>query len=100
MNIVYEAHTGVNILKTNTKKYIYSTLAAFTLLGGATGAAYAMPTPGPVPGPGCFGQWRAGSVQVINQASAPTDNAGARYFSERAGSNATQNVTDKASCAY
>ena len=27
----------------------------------------ATPTPGPVPGPGCFGKWRAGSVQVYNE---------------------------------
>jgi hypothetical protein len=54
------------------------------------------PTPGPVAGPGCFGLWRAGSVQVIDQGGG---NAGLQYFSQRAGDNAQMNADARAQCA-
>ena len=57
------------------------------------------PTSGPVAGPGCFGNWRAGSVQDINGHAPGTDNAGALYFSQRAGDNSTINAGNRATCA-
>ena len=99
MKYTYNVQSGVQRVKTNTKKFVLSGLAAFTLIGGATGAAFAVPTPGPVAGPGCFGQWRAGSVQVINGHAPGTDNAGAVYFSQRAGDNSTINAANRDTCA-
>jgi hypothetical protein len=61
------------------------------------GLASAEPTTGPEPGPGCFGQWRAGSVQAINESGAgPT---GLNFFAVRAGDNATINAENRAQCA-
>jgi hypothetical protein len=54
----------------------------------------ATPTPGPVPGPGCFGKWRAGSVQVYNETH--EGNAGSDVFSVRAGDNASINADHRA----
>lgn len=99
MNYIYTVHSGVQRVKTNTKKYVFSGLTAFTLIGGATGAAFAVPTSGPVAGPGCFGQWRAGSVQDINGHAPGTDNAGSLYFSQRAGTNSTENAANRDTCA-
>ena len=79
------------------------------VLGLAAGAACALaalspvlaagPTAGPEAGPGCFGRWRAGSVQIINGHAPGTDNAGALYFSERASDNSTINAANRATCA-
>jgi hypothetical protein len=62
------------------------------------GAAYADsgPTPGPEAGPGCFGKWRAGSVQVINESGIGP--AGLNFFAERAGDNSTINAENRATC--
>lgn len=67
--------------------------AALALAIPAT--ALAAPTTGPVPGPGCFGQWRAGSVQAIDQSG---QNAGADYFSQRKADNSTINAENRAEC--
>jgi hypothetical protein len=53
-------------------------------------AVLATPTAGPEPGPGCFGKWRAGSVQVYNETH--DGNAGSDVFSVRAGDNASINA--------
>src|SRR5438477_578309 len=55
------------------------------------------PTPGPEPGPGCFGKWRAGSVQLINETGLGP--AGRNFFSQRAGDNSTINAENRATCA-
>jgi hypothetical protein len=54
----------------------------------------ATPTSGPEPGPGCFGKWRAGSVQVYNETH--EGNAGSDVFSVRAGDNASINADHRA----
>lgn len=61
------------------------------------GVAAAEPTTGPVAGPGCFGQWRAGSVQYINENGLGP--AGKMFFSQRAGDNSTINAENRATCA-
>jgi hypothetical protein len=61
-----------------------------------TAAASAAPTPGPVGGPGCFGQWRAGSVIALTEAGYTV---GKDFFSERAGDNSTINADNRATCA-
>jgi len=78
-------------------KLISIGLTAFALALPA--AAVADPTSGPVAGPGCFGQWRAGSVQDINGVAPGTNNAGALYFSDRAGTNSTINESNQDTCA-
>jgi len=65
-------------------------------LGGVT-YADSGPTPGPEAGPGCFGKWRAGSVQLINESGAGP--AGLNFFAERAGDNSTINAENRATCA-
>jgi hypothetical protein len=51
----------------------------------------------PVAGPGCFGQWRAGSVQYLNSIGAGP--VGENYFAVRAGDNSTINADNRAECA-
>jgi hypothetical protein len=75
------------------KKAFVLTCATFAL--AAPTAAIAAPTTGPEAGPGCFGQWRAGSVQAIDQAGG---NAG-QIFASRAGDNSTINADNRATCA-
>jgi hypothetical protein len=77
------------------KKLTMSIIAAAALAAPAAAFAAGGPTPGPEAGPGCFGNWRAGSVQVIDQAGA---NAGKDYFSQRKGDNSTINAENKATC--
>jgi hypothetical protein len=60
-----------------------------------TAIASAQPTPGPEPGPGCFGKWRAGSVQVLTDAGFVV---GRDFFSVRAGDNAEINADNRATC--
>jgi hypothetical protein len=65
-------------------------------------AAMAAPTSGPEAGPGCFGQWRAGSVQLVNETNGGVygmnvKNAG-KIFSDRAGDNAEINAANRATC--
>lgn len=55
------------------------------------------PTTGPEAGPGCFGRWRAGSVQLINETGLGP--AGRNYFALRAGDNSTINADNRATCA-
>jgi hypothetical protein len=98
MSYRYNVRTGVEKVKTNTKRYVLGGLGAITIIGGATGAAFASPTSGPVAGPGCFGQWRAGSVQDINGTAPGTNNAGALYFSQRASTNAGINEDNMDTC--
>jgi hypothetical protein len=63
-------------------------------LGGV--AAATGPTSGPEAGPGCFGLWRAGSVQDINASSA---GPAGLIFAGRAGDNSTINADNRATCA-
>ena len=94
----YNYNVLKNIKITNAKKYVFSSLVAITIIGGSTGVALAAPTSSAVAGPGCFGQWRAGSVQAINSTAPGTNNAGALYFSQRAGANATINEANMDTC--
>ena len=78
------------------KRLVVLALAVMSL--ASTGVAFAAgPTPGPEAGPGCFGLWRAGSVQVINESGAGP--AGLNFFAERAGDNSTINADNRATCA-
>lgn len=70
-------------------------VASFAL--GGVALADTPLTTGPVPGPGCFGLWRAGSVQALNDAGLGP--VGLNYFSQRAGDNSTINAENRASCA-
>ncbi len=79
------------------RKLIVLTIAVCSLALGGVAYAGSGPTPGPVGGPGCFGLWRAGSVQVINETGLGP--AGLNYFAERAGDNATINADNRATCA-
>ena len=77
------------------KRIIVLTVAIASLAFG--GAASAEPTTGPEAGPGCFGQWRAGSVQQINESGLGP--AGKNFFAVRAGDNASINADNRATCA-
>ena len=77
------------------KRIIVLTIAVASFALG--GVASAEPTSGPEAGPGCFGQWRAGSVQDINESSAGP--AGKNFFAVRAGENSTINASNRATCA-
>ena len=97
MSYRYTVLNGLEKVKTNTKKYVFGGLATLTVVGSSAGAAFAQgPTTGPAQGPGCFGNWRAGSVQAID---ASGKNAGKDYFSQRAGDNSTFNADNRATCA-
>ena len=80
------------------KKILIGVATTTVMLGVMVAPAFASggPTTGPVAGPGCFGNWRAGSVQAIDQSGA---NAGKDYFSQRAGDNSTINAENRAECA-
>ena len=78
------------------KKMIATCGAVLAL--AVTGAAAAQgPTAGPEAGNGCFGKWRAGSVQAINEGGLGP--AGLTNFAERAGDNSTINAENRATCA-
>jgi hypothetical protein len=79
------------------RRLIVLTVAVTSLALGGVAYAGDGPTPGPVGGPGCFGLWRAGSVQVINDGA--TGPAGLNYFAERKAENATINADNRATCA-
>ncbi|HZZ98989.1 MAG TPA: hypothetical protein VFG51_03585 [Candidatus Saccharimonadia bacterium] len=84
-------------MKTLTK-LAFAGAASAIMFGSLAGVAFAQgPTPGPEAGPGCFGRWRAGSVQVINDTGLGP--VGENYFSVRAGDNSTINADNKATCA-
>jgi hypothetical protein len=78
------------------RRLIVLTIAVTSLALGSVAYAHG-PTTGPEAGPGCFGLWRAGSVQWLN------DNGfgpvGLNYFADRAGDNSTINATNRAQCA-
>ena len=76
------------------KKKVFGMVAALALAIPAAGAA--QPTPVPVAGPGCFGKWRAGSVQELTAAGFVV---GRDFFSQRAGNNSTINAANRAECA-
>lgn len=76
------------------KRFIIAGTAALVLALPAS--ALAAPTSGPEAGPGCFGQWRAGSVQVLTAAGYTV---GKDFFSVRAGDNSTINAANRATCA-
>ena len=97
----YDLSTGVIYKKViNAKKTTLGVLATAGIIGSMAVPALAAggPTSGPVSGPGCFGKWRAGSVQDINGHAPGTDNAGGVYFSDRAGTNSTINAENRAQC--
>ena len=77
------------------KRIIALTIAVASFALGSV--ASAEPTTGPEAGPGCFGQWRAGSVQQINESGIGP--AGRNYFADRAGDNSTINAANRATCA-
>ena len=77
------------------KRIIVLTIAVASFAFG--GAASAEPTSGPEAGPGCFGQWRAGSVQDLNESGAGP--VGQNFFAARAGDNSTINAANRATCA-
>jgi hypothetical protein len=72
-------------------------LAALVASLALAGIASAAPTTGPEPGPGCFGQWRAGSVQWINENGLGP--AGKMFFSVRKDDNAELNAAARELCA-
>ncbi len=106
-NILYEQRKKFDQHQTNIKNLSRVKKLAVSL--GVSGAmvaslavpAFAMggPTPNPVGGPGCFGKWRAGSVQSINGHAPGTNNAGALYFSSRAATNSSINASNRETCA-
>jgi hypothetical protein len=77
------------------KRIIVLTIALASFALG--GVASAEPTSGPEAGPGCFGQWRAGSVQDLNEAGLGP--VGLNFFADRAGENSTINAANRATCA-
>jgi hypothetical protein len=84
------------IRRGDMKRIIVLTAVISFALGGVAYAGSG-PTTGPEAGPGCFGKWRAGSVQAINESGAGP--AGKNFFAERAGDNATINAENRATCA-
>ncbi|HET8569908.1 MAG TPA: hypothetical protein VFM93_13090 [Candidatus Limnocylindria bacterium] len=79
------------------KRVVVLTIAIWSLALGSVAAAGSGPTLGPEAGPGCFGKWRAGSVQWINDNGLGP--AGLNYFADRAGDNSTINASNRATCA-
>jgi hypothetical protein len=83
----------LRLRKEDSMKRISVAVTALALAISAT--ASAQPTPGPEPGPGCFGKWRAGSVQVLTDAGFVV---GRDFFSQRAGENEEINADNRATC--
>jgi hypothetical protein len=79
------------------RRLIVLTIAVTSLALGGVAYADHGPTSGPEAGPGCFGLWRAGFVQDINDGA--TGPAGLNYFAVRAGENSTINAANRATCA-
>jgi hypothetical protein len=79
------------------KRIFVLTLAVTSFALGGIASAGSGPTTGAEAGPGCFGKWRAGSVQLINESGQGP--AGLNYFAERAGDNSTINAANRATCA-
>jgi hypothetical protein len=94
------------------RKILIAAMTAATLAVPAVASANngvgngADKSPTPVAGPGCFGQWRAGSVQAINDGTIPyqlsdgsyAKNAG-QVFADRGADNAAMNADARAYCA-
>jgi hypothetical protein len=80
------------------KRVLIAGSASVIMLSSYVGIAAAAggPTTGPVAGPGCFGNWRAGSVQWLNESGYGP--VGKNYFSVRAGDNSTINAENRAEC--
>lgn len=78
------------------RRLIVLTVAVTSLALGGVAYAGSGPTPTPEAGPGCFGLWRAGSVQVINASAA---GPAGLIFADRAGDNSTINAANRATCA-
>jgi hypothetical protein len=101
MKYNYNVRTGLVRVKTNTKKYFYSGLAAVTVLAFGTGATFAaQPSQ-----PGCFGKDRAAAIktQFLQDGSWNYNtSAGASDWGQiaatRAGTNGTQNSDYKTVC--
>jgi hypothetical protein len=79
------------------KRIIVLTIVVTSFALGGVASAGSGPTTGPEAGPGCFGKWRAGSVQLINETGAGP--AGQNFFAVRAGDNSTINADNRATCA-
>ncbi|HEY8806285.1 MAG TPA: hypothetical protein VIN70_01700 [Candidatus Limnocylindria bacterium] len=79
------------------KRIILLAITITTFALGGVAVAGSGPTSGPEAGPGCFGRWRAGSVQAINDSGAGP--AGLNFFSVRKGDNSTINASNRATCA-
>ena len=79
------------------KRIIVLAIVVTSFALGGLAAAGSGPTTGPEAGPGCFGNWRAGSVQLINESGLGP--AGRNYFAQRAGDNSTINADNRATCA-
>jgi hypothetical protein len=79
------------------KRIIVLVVAIMSVALGGVASAGSGPTSGPEEGPGCFGKWRAGSVQDINESGAGP--AGLNFFADRAGDNSTINAENRATCA-
>jgi hypothetical protein len=82
----------------NIKRIVVTGIAAAAILTSAVPAlAAGGPTTGPEAGPGCFGNWRAGSVQYLNENGYGP--VGQNFFAVRAGDNSTINAANRAECA-
>ncbi len=79
------------------KRIFVLTIAVTSFALGGIASAGSGPTSGPEVGPGCFGKWRAGSVQVLNESGLGP--VGLNYFAQRAGENSTINAANRATCA-
>ncbi|HEX4744822.1 MAG TPA: hypothetical protein VFW12_09165 [Candidatus Limnocylindria bacterium] len=77
------------------KRFVLTIVVSSLAFGNA--AAASGPTLGPEAGPGCFGKWRAGSVQWINENGLGP--VGLNFFSVRKADNATINASNRATCA-
>ncbi len=98
MSYKYSATKGITNIKSHTKSYFIAAIAVIASVGVLSVPTFATPTTDAVAGPGCFGKWRAGSVQMINGHAPGQNNAGALHFSERAGTNSTINAGNKMTC--
>jgi hypothetical protein len=93
MKYNYNVRTGLVRVKTNTKKYFYSGLAAVTVLAFGTGATFAASTvSSQASSSACFGQARAYYAKGgPNGVLSPNSNG--THISERKGDNPSNNAT-------
>jgi hypothetical protein len=91
----YSLREGATLVKTNTKKYAVSALAALTVVGGASGVAMAAKPADP----GCFGRDRAAYIQGAQaDPSAPGASEVGMILSERGATNGDENRAYKTAC--